>query len=740
MIVTPLRRLALTSALVVLALAASAGSAHAAISASTISSPVANSYFYYDFNAPSSTMFTVAGTTTGTGNVDIDCYEAGGSRELIVANVTVTNNAFSVPITSAEIGTSIGDGACVLRAVDTGDVQTTPYVPGASTSFSGPNVAVSEKEVHSSGSTAYDFDYYLDDFSGFMDLESAGDCGLSYGELIAASTLTYSPRSFDCLGAIFDTYPSQSGPTIGPELTVDGTRAVDTDSAYYEAGYVTTLPGFQGLTVTDSYTAGALTVHDSEPLLFCSPDCSAPTSFSPSGVELDRTWQTTADGLVALQSDVFRSVDGAQHTLGVLEDQEIGRQTGIHTAINFPGSSGFQDYSDTATLTLPAGPGVIYFKTNGAEADAGNGVDPQGAIVYAGSPNGPVAFTYSDEVSSGSSPDWVMPYTRTIPAGGSAAPLRFAYIQSYSLGQAQSLAQTALASFAPAVSISSPGNGATVTTSSVAVSGAVTDAVGITSVKVNGVVATLAAGGTFAATVPLTLGANTITAVATDGDGITGQQAITVTYKVPPAVTTGKASKVTSTTAKIAGTVNPEGQATTYEVEYGTTTSYASHTAAVSAGAGNAAVAAALTLKKLKASTTYHYRVIATNASGTSPGADAKFKTGKPAPKGLGAKASPKSASTFPYRYTVKGKLSLPAGITANKGCSGKITIKVKRGKKIVLTTRATITKKCTWKATVTATKHSKVPGHGKLQITASFGGNKALAALTAKPLTVHYG
>ena len=41
-----------------------------------------------------------------------------------------------------------------------------------------------------------------------------------------------------------------------------------------------------------------------------------------------------------------------------------------------------------------------------------------------------------------------------------------------------------------------------------------------------------------------------------------------------PTVITGSASKITSTTAHVAGTVNPNGVATTNHVDYGLTTGY----------------------------------------------------------------------------------------------------------------------------------------------------------------------
>jgi phosphodiesterase/alkaline phosphatase D-like protein len=97
-----------------------------------------------------------------------------------------------------------------------------------------------------------------------------------------------------------------------------------------------------------------------------------------------------------------------------------------------------------------------------------------------------------------------------------------------------------------------------------------------------------------------------------------------------PSVTTGPTTAVGSTTATVTGTVDPGGQATTWVVEYGTSTSYGSKTASKSAGSGTAAVDVSSALTGLHAGTTYHYRLVATNGAGTSHGTDAVFTTTVP--------------------------------------------------------------------------------------------------------------
>lgn len=101
-----------------------------------------------------------------------------------------------------------------------------------------------------------------------------------------------------------------------------------------------------------------------------------------------------------------------------------------------------------------------------------------------------------------------------------------------------------------------------------------------------------------------------------------------------PAVTTSAASGITASGATLNGSVNPEGASTTYKFDYGTTTSYGSSAPATpgSAGSGTSAVSESQAVSGLTASTTYHYRIEATNATGTSFGSDQTFTTSASGP------------------------------------------------------------------------------------------------------------
>lgn len=93
------------------------------------------------------------------------------------------------------------------------------------------------------------------------------------------------------------------------------------------------------------------------------------------------------------------------------------------------------------------------------------------------------------------------------------------------------------------------------------------------------------------------------------------------TYGVP-AVTTGSVAALAPGSATVRGSVSPNGLATTYQVEYGTTTSYGSATARVAAPSATRGVRATLALTGLRAATAYHYRWVAVNAAGTTYGVD----------------------------------------------------------------------------------------------------------------------
>lgn len=116
------------------------------------------------------------------------------------------------------------------------------------------------------------------------------------------------------------------------------------------------------------------------------------------------------------------------------------------------------------------------------------------------------------------------------------------------------------------------------------------------------------------------------------GGTVTGDDASFTTDDGPPSARTDPAANVTTTGAILQGNVNPNGAETTVTFEYGLSNNYGSTIAAEQSpltGAQDQAVSAAI--DGLEPGTTYHYRVVAENSLGATPGSDQTFTTKAPA-------------------------------------------------------------------------------------------------------------
>ncbi len=145
----------------------------------------------------------------------------------------------------------------------------------------------------------------------------------------------------------------------------------------------------------------------------------------------------------------------------------------------------------------------------------------------------------------------------------------------------------------------------------------------------------------------------------------------TVSVIVPqaPTVSTGSASAVTSNSATLGGTVNPNGQSTQFWLQYGTNSSLsgANQTPSQNVGSGSSALPISANIASLSANTTYYYRLQAQNSAGTSSGSILNFATiaaVPPTPAGLSPGGSSPPGTTV---NTVTPTLSWSASTGATQ-------------------------------------------------------------------------
>jgi hypothetical protein len=120
-----------------------------------------------------------------------------------------------------------------------------------------------------------------------------------------------------------------------------------------------------------------------------------------------------------------------------------------------------------------------------------------------------------------------------------------------------------------------------------------------------------------------------------------------------PTASTGAAKSVTPSSAVLTGTVNPNNLATTYYFDFGPTKAYGSRTPTQGPTAANKKnVAASASVTGLAPGTTYHFRLVAVNASGTKLGGDRSFKTSS----GISLQAAP-NPILFGRPVAISGRL-----------------------------------------------------------------------------------
>jgi streptogramin lyase len=152
--------------------------------------------------------------------------------------------------------------------------------------------------------------------------------------------------------------------------------------------------------------------------------------------------------------------------------------------------------------------------------------------------------------------------------------------------------------------------------------------------------------------------------------------------RLDPEVTTGAASAIESSRARLSGVVNTIGSTTSYAFEFGRTTAYGSASAPRTLPAGGNPVEVSAALGGLRPSTLFHYRLVATNTQGTIRGRDRTFTTAAGSPGGGNAgtrdRTGPRmvvASRRLKLTRSGKVKLSLRCPLAETLGCHGGVTL-----------------------------------------------------------------
>lgn len=104
---------------------------------------------------------------------------------------------------------------------------------------------------------------------------------------------------------------------------------------------------------------------------------------------------------------------------------------------------------------------------------------------------------------------------------------------------------------------------------------------------------------------------------------------------------------------------------------------------------------------------------------------------------GLSLVVAPRRDRTRPYRFVATGKLKRPKGVSAGRGCTGKVRVTATRGKKTVGRKTGFVDNTCTYTVPVAIERGTR---RGTLRFQARFLGNKALKAKSSKTKTARAG
>jgi hypothetical protein len=208
-----------------------------------------------------------------------------------------------------------------------------------------------------------------------------------------------------------------------------------------------------------------------------------------------------------------------------------------------------------------------------------------------------------------------------------------------------------------------------------------------------------------------------IAAVSATGTVFGTDVTFTTAGSPPSAVDTGPAVGVGKTVATPTGTIDPNGSATPWQIQYGLTSAYGLQTfaqPAIAPGFGDVPVSLGLT--GLAPATLFHYRVVAYHGAVATDGADATFFTEPdhaPSPD-MTTRTTPSSDRTPAYTFTTSGTLKGGTYIPAANRCAGTVGIRYFNAGHQLAYAVAGVSTSCTFSAKVS---FKKTGGTGSVPI-----------------------
>jgi hypothetical protein len=210
----------------------------------------------------------------------------------------------------------------------------------------------------------------------------------------------------------------------------------------------------------------------------------------------------------------------------------------------------------------------------------------------------------------------------------------------------------------------------------------------------------------------------------------------------PPGASTGPVVQLSSSSATVAGVINPNHATTNWSVQYGLTTAYGFQTATQTVAAGSKPVLVAVQLQGLAQFTLFHYRLVARHGTSViQAGSDQTFLT-YPSPRfvpRLSAKTTPRRAVDPPFTYMTSGRLTGARQVPSTLGCTSSVKVQFFRGRRRVGSRTVPILPDCQYSSTITF-RHSAHSRAAHLTVKVHYNGNGYLAPVDSRNGSISVG